>query len=87
MLEQLREKISVITKYNEKTNATMPVKIHWRGREYVMKKLAYYHKTRHGRVVQHIFHTTDGNLDFRLRLDSDTLTWILEEITDGTPTE
>jgi hypothetical protein len=86
MLEHIQEKISVITKYDRTTNTTMPVKIRWQGRDYIMKKLAYYHKIRQGRVIQHIFHVTDGNLDFRLRMDSDLLSWILEEITDGAAT-
>ncbi|PIY71895.1 hypothetical protein COY87_03780 [Candidatus Roizmanbacteria bacterium CG_4_10_14_0_8_um_filter_33_9] len=86
MLEHIQEKISVITKYDKTTNSVMPVKIRWQGRDYMMKKLAYYHKIRQGRVIQHIFHVTDGNLDFRLRMDSDLLSWTLEEVTDGTPT-
>jgi len=86
MLEKLQEKISVITKYDKEKGVCMPVKIRWRKRDYIMQKLAYYHKVRQGRTMQHIFHVTDGNLDFRIRMDSDLLSWTLEEITDGTPT-
>lgn len=86
MLEQLQEKISVITKYDGEKGTCMPVKIRWRGRDYIIQKLAYYHKVRQGRTMQHIFHVTDGNLDFRLRMNSDLLSWILEEITDGITT-
>lgn len=86
MFEKLQEKISVITKYDEEKGICMPVKIRWRGRDYIMQKLAYYHKVRQGRTMQHIFHVTDGHLDFRLRMDGDLLSWTLEEITDGTPT-
>ena len=83
MNEKVFEKISVITSYNTEKNQVIPYKIRWQLREYFIKKLSYYHKVRDGRTLLHIFDVTDGNLDFRLRFNSDDLTWILEEISDG----
>lgn len=83
MLETINERVSVITKYDTVTSTVMPMKIRWQAREYLMCKLGYYHKVREGRVVQHIFHVTDGTLDFRLKFESDTLHWILEQVSDG----
>jgi hypothetical protein len=80
MTEPIMEKISVITVYNRQTGAVMPYKIRWQGRDYVMKKLSYHHKIRQGRTIMHIFHVTDGAMDFRLSLDTDSLHWMLEEV-------
>ena len=84
MLEIINEKISVISKYDRMKGTVIPLKLHWQGKEFFIKKLSYYHRVRQGRNILHIFHVTDGNLDFRLRLDSETLHWTLEEISDGT---
>lgn len=86
MIEYINEKVSVVSSYNHEQNRFIPYKIRWRLREYFIKKLAYYHKIHEGRNLIHIFHVTDGNLDFRLRLDSENLDWTLEEISDGNAT-
>ncbi|MFA6017117.1 MAG: hypothetical protein WC744_03455 [Patescibacteria group bacterium] len=83
MNQSINEKISVVISYNHEKNQVIPYKIRWQMREYFIKKLAFYHKVREGRTLIHIFHVTDGNLDFRLKFNSDDLTWILEEISDG----
>lgn len=86
MLEMINERVSVITKYDRTTGTVMPVKVRWQAKDYVMQKLGYYHKVREGRTMQHIFHVTDGAIDFRLKHDSDTLHWILEQVSDGNTT-
>ncbi|MFA5770271.1 MAG: hypothetical protein WC894_02140 [Patescibacteria group bacterium] len=83
MQEKLFEKISVILSYNSEKNTSIPYKIRWRLRDYFIKSLAYHHKVREGRELLHIFHVTDGNLDFRLRFNTEDLNWILEEVSDG----
>ena len=86
VLEIIQERVSVITKYDRAAGTVMPVKVRWQTKDYLMQKLGYYHRVRQGRTVQHIFHVTDGALDFRLRLDSDTLHWTLEQVSDGNAT-
>jgi len=83
MNQQIFEKVSVITSYNHEKNQAIPYKIRWRLREYFIKKLSYHHKMRQGRDLFHIFHVTDGNLDFKLHFNTEDLTWILEEVSDG----
>lgn len=85
MQEKLFEKISVVFSYNCEKNAAIPYRIRWRLRDYFIKKLGYHHKVREGRDLFHIFHATDGNLDFKLRFNTEDLSWILEEISDGLP--
>jgi hypothetical protein len=85
MREKLFEKISVIFSYNAEKNTAIPYKIRWQLRDYFIKKLAYHHKAYEGRELLHIFHVTDGNLDFRIRFNTEDLNWILEEVSDGSP--
>jgi len=83
MNEKVFEKISVVSSYNHEKNRFIPYKIRWRLRDYFIKKIAYHHKIREGRNLIHIFHVTDGNLDFRIRLDAENLNWTLEDVSDG----
>lgn len=83
MNEVINEKISVIAKYDRIKGTVFPVKLRWQGRDYFITKLAYYHKISEGRKIHHIFHVSNNDMDFKLRLDSENLHWTLEEITDG----
>jgi hypothetical protein len=82
MGEQLNEKVSVVFVYNAADGSIMPRKLQWRNREYILTKLGYHHAVRQGRTLMHIFHVTDDTTAFRLRLDTETLHWILEEVYD-----
>jgi len=81
--EKINERVSVVTVYSREKGTVMPCKMRWHGRDYVMNKLAYHHKDRQGRTIIHIFHVSDGTNDFRLLHNSDTLSWILEEVLHG----
>jgi hypothetical protein len=83
MREVLNEKISVILVYNRLHGTVLPKKLKWQGRVYTVSKLGFHHTVRQGRRLLHYFSVTDGNLDFRLRLDTETLHWTLEEVADG----
>ncbi len=82
MIENINEKIIVITTFNSETGLVIPKKIRWKNRDYLIKNIAYYHKIRQGKNIIHDFHVTDGNLDFRLSLDSENLHWTLNETYD-----
>ncbi|NMB83907.1 hypothetical protein GYA28_01310 [Candidatus Roizmanbacteria bacterium] len=76
------EKVSVITSFDKNDGSVTPQKINWQGRDYVIKTVSYHHRVREGKKLLHIFHVTDGGLDFRLRFDTENLHWTLEEIYD-----
>ncbi len=84
MNEYINEKVSVITVYDRVKGTVLPKKIKWKGKVYTIIKLGFHHTVRQGRTLLHYFSVTDGNLDFRLCLDTETLHWTLEEVTDGT---
>lgn len=83
MLEKINEKVDVITVYKKIGGEVTPYKIRWNGRDYITKKIGYHHKVRSGRTIFHIFHICSDTLAFRLRHDPDTLSWTLEEVSDG----
>ncbi len=87
MQESINEKVSMITKYDRSTGLVSPVKMRWQGRDYEIKSVSYHHVVKDGKKLLHIFHVTDDASDFRLRLDTETLHWTLEEIYDGAATE
>ena len=60
-----------------------PRKMSWRGKVYEFNNVAYYHKSRVGRVIYHVFHVSDGSNDFKLIFDPEVLSWRLVEVTDG----
>jgi hypothetical protein len=84
MHEYINERVSAITSYNRDTGKVVPAKIRWQAKIYTITSVSYYHKIQEGKNIQHIFHVTDGNMDFKLKLDSETLRWTLMEVTDGT---
>lgn len=83
MNEAVNERISVVMVFDRMKNSVMPHKLRWHGRDYLINRMTYHHKIRKGRVVYHVFHVTDGWLDFRLSFDTDSLQWVLEEVYDG----
>jgi hypothetical protein len=80
MILQIFEKIDVIAVYKD---SFMPFRIRWKGRVYHINKLGYHHTTRVGNVIHHIFSVATENLAFRLNFDTENLSWILEEVSDG----
>ena len=49
----------------------------------VITKLGFHHTVRVGRVLHHIFSVATESMFFRLNLDTETLSWTLEEVSDG----
>lgn len=86
MLENVDEKVSVIATCEPITLRLIPAKIRWRGRVYDVSEIGFRHPVRDGRQMHHVFEVTDGSLAFRLKLDTESLQWTLEKVTDGLAT-
>ena len=80
----INERVGVVSVYNEKNGFVLPRKIRWRGREYRIEKLGYHHRVREGKTLLHVFSVASDSAAFRLKLDTDTLHWTLEEMYDST---
>ena len=83
MQELINEKISVITLFNHQTNRVTPKKIKWKNKIYPINLIGYHHKYKEGSRLFHIFSVCNKNLFFRIKFDTNSLEWILEEISDG----
>jgi hypothetical protein len=84
MIESIHEKIEVITRFLLLPKPVTEIyKIRWRGREYMIIKLAYHYKVWEGRTRVHKFAVSTGTLDLRLTYDTENLFWTLEEVSDG----
>ena len=84
MIETIQEKIEIITRFRLAPNPEMEIyKLRWRGKEYLIREIAYHHKVWQGRTRLHKFAVSTGSLDFRLNYDTENLSWLLEEVSDG----
>ena len=83
MQEKIREQVSVVAVYDRDKGTVMPRVIRWNGRLYQVTKLGYHHRVKQGQALQHIFSVATETLAFRLRHDTESLIWWLEEVSDG----
>jgi hypothetical protein len=84
MIETIYEKVEVITRFRLLPKPVTEIyKIRWRGREYLITKLAYHYKVWDGRTRVHKFAVSTNVMDFRMSYDTESLFWVLEEVSDG----
>lgn len=83
MLTEIDEKVSMLLAYNKETGIVKPHIMRWNKKYITFKEVTYHHLIKKGRTAIHVFHVTDGTLDFRLHFDTQTLHWKLKEVTDG----
>ena len=57
--------------------------VRWKNRIYKVEKVGLHHTFRQGRTLYHTFSIVTKTLFMRLTLDTDNLTWKLEEIENG----
>jgi len=83
MSEIINETTSVIAVFNKDSRLVLPWKIKWSGRTYTITTVDFHHAYRKHTTLFHIFSVSDGNLFFRLSLNTDSLGWMLEEVSDA----
>lgn len=62
--------------------ACTPVRFKWNNREITITEIGMVHPTSHGSKMIHVFDVTDGESDYRLAFDAETLTWRLKYVAD-----
>jgi hypothetical protein len=77
----LHEPVSVLSGYSTKTKLFKPLILTWKGIDYRLGKVDFYHKTKKGAVTLHHFSLTDKaeTTYFKLLFDATSLNWTLEE--------
>lgn len=83
MDEVINEKVSVILVDDINKGSTIPAKLRWRGKTYVIDKCTNHYKTRQGRTIVHVFSVASDMMYFKLSLNTETLHWTLLETYDG----
>lgn len=76
MTQTVDEKVDVVLA------SQIPKSVIWRARTYKIDKIGLHHTYREGRTLYHVFSAVAGTLFLRLRLDTDSLSWKLEEVSD-----
>jgi hypothetical protein len=79
----LNERIKVIAVFSDGLNPCRPIKFRRQnGREVDITEIGLLHPNMHGRKTMHVFDVTDGQADYRLEFDSETLVWRLTREAD-----
>jgi hypothetical protein len=61
----------------------VPKYVIWHGRSHTVIKIGFHHVYREGRTLYHIFSVIADTIFMRLKFDTDTLGWVLENIGDS----
>ena len=85
MIQNISESISVSFIFDSEKSTIRPRALVWNKKLYAVKKVGLHHKFRQGRTLYHVFSVASKNLFFRLVLNTESLHWKLEEISDGLP--
>ncbi len=82
MIQSIDAPISVTLQFDHRTRKVTPTNITWEGRQYPIIQIGLHHTYRQGRTLFHIFSVSTPTLFFRLRFNTDTLHWRVQEIAD-----
>lgn len=83
MIEKISVPVSVSLYFDHKKGLAYPTYLLWEGKPYKITKVGLQHKYNEGSTLFHIFSVVGEDLFFRLTLNTTTLHWRLEEISDG----
>ncbi len=85
MIQKIKAPITVISIFNHQKRSVIPAVLKWDGKIYKIKKVGFHHSFRQGRTLFHTFSVSSNDTFFKIVLNTDTLFWELEEISDGLP--
>jgi hypothetical protein len=85
MNQRLLAPVSVVLAFDHKRRSASPKLLIWEGRKLVITKVGMHYPNRIGRTLYHIFSVLSDDMYYKLVLNTDTLSWTLEEISDGQP--
>jgi hypothetical protein len=60
-----------------------PKWVKWKNRVHQIDKVGLHYTFREGRILYHIFSVSTDTLAMKLKFDTETLRWRLEEVSDG----
>jgi hypothetical protein len=80
MYEHVHQQISVTASFLPGQRPVIS-QIEWQGKKYKIEATTLVTHARRGREAVWLFHVMTKTASFKLRLDTDSLTWWLEELT------
>lgn len=83
MTQTLSESVSVQIVFDHRLHQAKPQQLFWNNKVYPVTQIGLRHCFREGRKLFHVFSLVSNNLFFRLRFDTENLSWTLEQISDG----
>jgi hypothetical protein len=85
-LQRLSEPVSVLLLYDHLTGLVRPWRLRRDGTGHRVLRVGLHHTYRRGRVLIHVYGVVTDTLHYyRLELNTETLQWTVEEISDGLP--
>jgi len=85
MIQKIDCPVSVSLAFDHVKRRVYPKWIVWEGKLYAVDKVGFHHTYREGRTLYHVFSVATKTLFFRISLNTETLHWRLQEISDGLP--
>ena len=83
MTQKISEPVSVKMIFDHLLGKARPEQILWHNKVYPVTQVGLRHVVRDGRKLFHIFSLASNAIFLRLSLDTEKLSWTLEEISDG----
>jgi hypothetical protein len=83
MIQEVKMPVSVNLLYDHKRNRVTPLALKWDGEVKKIKSVDLHHQYRLGRTLFHVFSVSTQGAFFRLILNTDTLFWEVDEVSDG----
>lgn len=83
MITKVKTPVSIIAVYDHKKRDFRPSVVIWEGHRYKIVKLGYHHTFRTGKTLFHVFSGVAETIFFKLVLNTDDLSWEVEEVSDG----
>ena len=75
-MQTIAEKVSVISQDDT------PLSITWKNRDYKITKIGLHHDFYEGKILMHVFSVLSDTLFLKLKLNTNSLQWKLEEINE-----
>jgi len=83
MIVKVKAPVSVISLYDHKKRHFRPSMVIWEGRLHKIVKIGYHHTFHSGKTLLHVFSAVSETVFFKLVFNTDSLSWEVEEISDG----
>ncbi|HWA51807.1 MAG TPA: hypothetical protein VG895_01985 [Patescibacteria group bacterium] len=83
MNQKLDAPVSVVSYFDKNTLNFLPKTVIWNNRFYKINQIGLHHEYKKGDILYHIFSVTTDNLFLRLKFNTKSLNWFLEEISNG----